>query len=405
MLPARDSQTEALWPLGDEVMHVLSQPDAYALDATAIAPLLAQCGFFRGSLLLDVERLRTTSPATADGRLVRQCLLLALCSDDVGSFELCTDALLVSAHTPLTERVQLWKFILTHVYAMQMDAAADRIAPQRLSTRLLLSHLLCSIDAQLAVTLLLSEPAYTDLCERANLPASFYSSVLEHAVLHCQQMTQNHALLESIDAYLWSDRPRTLPFNIAAAYEAECSSSQDGTNAARDADATAPRLLDAFATVRPSLDGSSAAASSSTFSSAFSRRGSRRPSTLFASAALDGSASGGAQKASSAAGVELLVDYHADESQLPASLLLASHEDLSVQAAWGMRVELQGARCAECALELSGPIQQLQQPQQPQQLLLFRCGHVVHQKCSSAARGCGQCYELAQNASSASRTK
>lgn len=379
LVPVRDSHHAANWVHGEMVLGLLRQSDIYAVPRSSLVHLFSTVGFFRGVVSLYISDLRCSDVDRTDSdrtAIIQHCCLIAICADDPHTFEQCVDAFIIDAETQLEERVQIWKHILNQLYSMLVSPAARTIAPRRLSLRVLLSHLLSSIGSPLTVSLLLSSPLYIELCDRCNLPASFYTSILDHAMLRCEQQTIAHSLMESLDSHLWSDRPKNISETTRAVWQAEIAqagvdANESGRPGAHRFDArpsTAPTLM-------PFL---SSGDSDDEDDHRSSGDASQRPNEIrfkFDFAGID--ARRGAFGSSS-----------------------RWYEDMSHGAHWGASVRIDGATCIECTLPIDerdattrpNASAHAQLPAAATPLCVFRCGHVAHANCATE-RGCNRCSE------------
>lgn len=447
MLPMRDSHLSTKWPMSSLLLNILTQPHIYALDRDVIGRLCAKYGFFPGVVAMQTQMLMDPAMAweslMAQLSVVRQCLLISICCDDATAFSDTVNCTLLSGTLSLDQRVQLWQYVLVQLHSMHASDHAASIVPRRLHLRMVLNHMFLSIGSQLCVTLLLSDPRFTDLCDRSCLPPSFYTHLLSHAALRVEQQTMEYAMLESVDAYLWSDRSRNMNEQIRAIYQTEMDQHGDGnkgtgmdgkrhdqtvsrgqraleqrarpstqsasipsrasSSAVSQVETSPPFALSPFVSVqrvRSDETNRTDKKSRQSQSHSHSQSHSRRLSTS------SGTSHAQSHHSSSRVDYKLTFDYDEPntqaqtQTQTPMShtsnasaLDLPMHyEDINRQSHWGMCVDLTQARCAGCTLPLIDAHAQngLCVPIQP--LAIFKCKHVWHANCMQE-QACALCWE------------
>jgi hypothetical protein len=418
LVPARHSMETGVWVHEDAVLAIVSQPTVYAFDRPAMIRLFAQCGFFKGLLLLYQQQLELASSTALDLSarvgLTAECCLFALCADDPSSFTACIDSLVLSSSLCVSSRVRVWRYLLSHAYGLSVSPHAALVAPRALSVGALVAHLVDSIGAQLAVSLLLSEPTFIELCERGQLSSDFYASLLAHTVLRCQQATVSSSLLDGLDAYLWSDRPRSLARQVHATYRNEAQAGEheeDEEDKHTRAEHTHDEPHKTSAWTREDNSDDNARGDGNSATSVFASRAALRAFAEHTSSPSHSAASLRRPSVSSLdapppPSVSLLFDYAPSVSSSRSSLCVSSSsllptylEDLSTRPQWGVHVDLEEAVCAECTLKLMRTDGQTQTREQT--MRIGNCGHLFHAACAAAGlantagNSCSVCFDAA----------
>ena len=198
--PSLRTATGAVWPFSAELAAVAAQPALFALDARDLASVFSAHGWWAGVPALHVQLL-LSAPSVST---FESALLLVLCLDDVQSLASLM-AVLASSALDLHSR---WTFAQAAlaVYVAQLEQQPPPVA---VSLSHLLHPLLLALGPPLLLQLLLSLPSASPVL--AALPASFHMHLLAHSHRLHTLSRQVTAVVDTVDSYLWSERPAALP--------------------------------------------------------------------------------------------------------------------------------------------------------------------------------------------------
>ena len=193
--------TASLWPFSASLLSIAARPPLYGFGASELVDVLSSHGFWCGLPVLYV-RLLLCAPSVST---FESALSLVVRMDDAQSLASVL-AVLSSSALDLHTRLTYAQSALT-VYVSELEQ--QQPLPVNISLSHLLHPLLLALGPPLLLQLLLSLPSASPVLAR--LPVSFHSHLLAHSHRLHTLSRQVTAVIDTVDSYLWSERPAALP--------------------------------------------------------------------------------------------------------------------------------------------------------------------------------------------------
>ena len=200
--PAPRTTTAPLWPFSASLLSIATQPSLYGFDTAELVDVYGRYGLWCGLPCLYV-RLLSSAPSVST---FEAALSLVLRMDDVQWLGAVL-AVLSSSALDLPTRLTYAQSAMA-VYVSELEQQPQP-APVYVSLSHVLHPLLLALGPPLLLQLLLTLPSTSPVLDA--LPASFHTHLLAHSHRLHTLSRQVTAVIDTVDSYLWSERPAALP--------------------------------------------------------------------------------------------------------------------------------------------------------------------------------------------------
>ena len=197
--PTARTTVASLWPFSPSVLSMAAQPSMYGFSASELVDVFGTFGYWCGVPGLYV-RLLLSAPTVS---MFECAVAVVLQLDDV---RLMAELLAVLASSALDLPTRLT--YAQAALAVFVNELADE-PPVNVSLSHILHPLLLALGPPLLLQLLMSLPPTSPVLTA--LPASFHTHLLAHSQRLHTLSRQVTAVIDTVDSYLWSERPAALP--------------------------------------------------------------------------------------------------------------------------------------------------------------------------------------------------